>query len=452
MQVLHPCCAGLDVHKKSVTGCVIHTLDDGTDRRDIRTFGTATCDLLRLCDWLTQAGCTCVAMESTGVYWKPVYNILEGSFELLLANARHIKNVPGRKTDVKDAEWVAELLRHGLLRPSFVPARPQRELRELTRQRSKLVADRAHVVSRLHKVLEDANIKLASVATDVTGVSARDMLAALIDGKADPQSMAALARGRMRGKREALAQALTGYVRDHHRFLLIHQLEQIDFLEEQIQAYSQEIVRHMREMDAADQAAAASALEASGLLSMPDLLPVATDTMPPPTWAEAVTLVDTVLGLDQRAAECVLAEIGTDMSRFATHKHIASWGGQAPGNNVSAGKRRSGKTTPGNKPLGAILNQAAWATVRSPDSYFAAVYHRLAPRLGKKRAIVAVSHRILIAIYYVLKNRQPFQDKGARYFDERAREQVVTRLVTRLYKMGYAAHLEPVQTVTTAAA
>jgi len=438
MEVIYSRCAGLDVHKKTVVACVIWTKRNGRKKQETRTFGTTTGELLQLLTWLQGWGCTHVAMESTGVYWKPVYNILEDHVEVLLVNARHVKNVPGRKTDVSDAEWLAELLRHGLLRGSFVPPREQRKLRELTRQRSKLVEERAAVVNRLQKVLEDANIKLAAVVTDVMGVSGRAMLAEIVKGQADPRAMADLARGRMRSKREALTQALTGRVQDHHRFLLEQHLIHIDFLDEQIERFSREIAAQIKRMSAMPEyTVPAPASEAADVGEQPE----------PLTYARAIELLDTIPGIDRWLAEVMVAEMGIDMSRFPSHKHLASWAGVSPGNNESAGKRRSGKTLQGNKNLRKGLVQAAHGASRTKNSYLKAKYHRVAARRGKKRAFVAVGHSILVSAYYMLLRNEPYRELGGNYFDERKRELVVHHLVRRLNKLGYQVALDGQQTV-----
>ena len=325
-----------------------------------RTFGTMTADLLALSDWLHSKGITHVAIESTGEFWKPVYNLLEGQFEILVVNAQHFRNVPGRKTDVKDAAWLAELLCHGLLRASFVPPQAQRDLRDLTRQRSNLVQDRVTVVNRLHKVLEWANLKLMSVATDVTGVSARSMLEAILAGQADPQVLAELAKGRMRHKRAALEQALAGRARDHHRFLIANHLTQIDFLDEQIELFDREIAKRI-ELPAPPPPAAGPEGQP------PDPAHLANGE-PLLAWETAVALLDTIPGVGRRTAEQLIAEIGTDMSRFPSAAHLASWAKLSPGNNESAGKRRSGKTGTGNRWLRSCLVQAAQAAVRKKDT------------------------------------------------------------------------------------
>jgi transposase len=375
MEILHPCCAGLDVHKKTVVACVRRIGPDGQVHTQVRTFGTMTAELLQLADWLAAEGVRQVAMESTGVYWKPVYHLLEGRFELMLVNARHIKNVPGRKTDVKDAEWIAQLLQHGLLQPSFVPPPPIRELRDLTRQRAQLVHERATVVNRVHKVLEDANIKLASVVTDVLGTSGRALIAALMAGQTDPDPLAELARGSLRKKRPQLRRALEGRVTEHHRFLLRTLMRQEEQLEGLIAQYDARI----------DEVVVPFARAAARLRGVP--------------------------GIGARAAEVIVAEIGVGMEKFPTAGHLASWAGMCPGNDQSAGKRRSGRTTKGSQWLRSTLVQVAWAAIRTKETISQGVYRRWAKRLGTKKALVAVGHKILTVIYTLLKNQTDYQEK-----------------------------------------
>jgi transposase len=369
MDVLYPCCVGLDVHKKTVVACVRRISSGGQVDQEVRTFATMTADLLALGDWLAEQGVKRVAMESTGVYWKPVYYLLEDRFDVILVNAQHIKQVPGRKTDVKDCQWIAELLQYGLLRPSFVPPRAIRELRDLTRQRTQLVADRARAVSRVQKVLEDANIKLASVATDVLGVSGRAMIRSLIAGDNDPAQLAKLARGRLRSKIPALEQALHGRVNEHHRFLLAMLLDQIEFLERLIGRFDAQVAERVA------------------------------------PFSDAVGRLDTIPGLDQRAVEVILAEVGPDMTKFPTSGHLCSWAGMCPGNNESAGKRRTGRTTPGSRWLRSVLVQAAWAASHTKKTSFAAAYQQWARRRGKKRALVALGHKILVVVYELLTHQ-----------------------------------------------
>lgn len=407
MEPLYPCCAGLDVHKDSVVACARRVGNSGRASKAIRTFGTTTAELLALVDWLEGEGVAHAAMESTGVYWKPVFNILEGHTEVILVNAQHIKQVPGRKTDVKDCEWLAQLLQHGLLKASFVPPAPTRELRDLTRQRTQLVRQVASIANRVQKVLEDANIKLGSVASDVLGESGRDMLQAMIAGQTDPETLAKLARGRLRAKIPALRLALRGRVTDHHRFLLQLLLDQLQSLEELIGRLSVRI----------EQVLAAS--------------------------AQAVERLQTIPGVNQRVAETVLAEIGTQMEQFPTAGHLASWAGMCPGNNESAGKRRSGQTTKGDRWLRGMLVQAAWAASHTKDTYLAARYRNLARRKGRKRALVAVGHKILTIIYNVLKHGVPYHELGGDFLDRLEPERMMRQLVRRLEKLGHRVTLEP---------
>ena len=407
MDVIYARCCGLDVHKRVVVACLISPDADGAPTKEIRTFTTMTDDLLALSAWLTAAGCTHVAMESTGVYWKPVYNLLEGGFALLLVNARHVKAVPGRKTDAKDCEWLADLLRHGLLQASFVPDRPQRELRELTRYRTSLVRERTAVANRLQKTLEGANIKLAAVATDILGKSGRDILVALVDGQTDAADLAQLARGRLREKLPELERALVGRVEAHQRFMLAEQLAHIDFLDASIDRVSAEVAERVR----------------------PD--------------ADAIERLDAIPGIGRHVAEALVAEIGTDMERFPTAHHLASWAGMCPGNHESAGKRQSGKTRKGSPWLRALLVQAAHAAARTKGTYLAAQYRRLAARRGKSRAAVAVGHTILVIAFHLLQRGTTYHDLGPGYFDERDRQHVERRLVHRLRDLGYRVTLEP---------
>jgi transposase len=407
MDVIYERCCGLDVHKNSVVACLLLSHPQGEPERVIRTFGTMTEDLLALADWLAEKGCTHVAMESTGVYWKPIWNLLEDAFSLLLVNPRDSKAVPGRKTDVTDAEWIADLLRHGLLRSSYVPDRPQRELRELTRYRTSLVRERTAEANRLQKTLEGANIKLASVATDILGKSGRIILQALVAGAEDTATLAQLAQGRLREKIPQLERALAGRVDAHQRFMLTEHLAHIDFLETSIARVSAEIAERLR--------------------------PV----------TEAVERLDTIPGIGQYLAEALIAEIGTDMSRFPTAAHLASWAGMCPGNHESAGKRRSGRTRKGSPWLRALLVQAAHAGARKKDTYLGAQYRRLAARRGKSRAAVAVGHTILIIAYHLLRDGTGYHDLGPRYFDERDRRAVERRLVHRLEGLGYTVSLQP---------
>jgi len=359
---------------------------------------------------------------------------LEGHGEILLVNAQHVKKVPGRKSDVRDAEWLADLLRHGLLRGSFVPPRQQRALRDLTRQRSNLVRERAGVVNRVHKVLEDANIKLASVVSDVTGVSARAMLEEIVAGQTDPVVLSQLACGRLRNKRVELEQALVGLVHEHHRFLLVTHLLHIDFLDEQIEQFNQRVEAHIEQLSSPP---AVPPLEAG-----PRDSSKFKEKEGPLTYAQAVELLDTIPGINRRLAQAILAETGIDMDRFPSQHHLASWAGVAPGNHESAGKQRSGKTPPGNRTLCKTLVQAAQGASRTKNTYLMAQYHHLAARRGKKRAKVAVAHSIIVIIYHMLSRCQPYRELGGNYFDQRKRESVANRLVRRLEKLGYLVALD----------
>jgi transposase len=407
MDTLHPRCAGIDVHKNNVVVCVRCADRPGKVLEEVRTFSTMTRDLLALSDWLASHGVTHVAMESTGVYWKPVFNILGGRVEVILVNAEHIKQVPGRKTDVKDCQWIAQLLQHGLLKASFVPPEPIRELRELTRQRTQLIQERSAAANRIQKVLEDANVKLASVATDVLGVSGRDMLEALIDGETDPAELADLARKRLREKIPQLQLALEGRVTDHHRFLLRMHLDHVSHLEELIGRLSARIEEKMT------------------------------------PFAEAERHLETIPGVSQRVAETVVAEIGVDMKQFPSAGHLASWAGMCSGNNESAGKRRSGRTTKGDRWLKRILVQAAWAASHTKGTYLSAQYRRLSKRRGCKRALVAVGHTLLVIIYHVLKRGTSYAELGADFLDRLEPGRLTRQLVKRLESLGHKVTLEP---------
>jgi len=408
MDVLYERCCGIDVHKKMVVACLITPDATGTPTKETRTYGTMTADLLELHDWLVDAGCTHVAMESTGVFWKPLYNLMEGALEILVVNAAHMKTVPGRKTDVKDAEWIADLLRLGLLRASFIPDRPQRELRELTRYRTSLVQERSAEVNRLQKTLEGANIKLAGVATDIMGKSGRDMLAALVAGRTDAAALAQLARGKLREKLPQLEKALRGQFAAHQRFLVAQQLAHIDGLDDIIARVSAEIAERVRPFE------------------------------------REIERVDTVTGIGRRTAEVLVAEVGTNLTRFPTHRHLTSWAGLCPGNNESAGKRHGGKTRKGSPWLRAALIEAAKAAGRSKKTYLGAQYRRIAARRGAKRAAVAVAHSILVIVYHILTKHEPYRDLGVTYFDERDRQAVERRLVKRLQALGYEVALQPI--------
>lgn len=437
MRVLYERVAGLDVHKKSVVGCRMRV--DEAKRLDweTKTFGTMTADLLKLADWLGEWEVEQVALESTADYWKPVFNILEDEFEVVLVNAQHVKKVPGRKTDASDAEWLAELMLHGLLRASFIPPKPQRALRELTRYRTTLVRERARVVNRVEKLLESMNIKLSSVVSDVMGVSAKAMLREMAQGAADPQALAQLAKGRLRPKLKELEAALAGLVADHHRFILAKQLGHIDFLDEQIEEISQAISQHLEGMNTPssgdeDQAKSVD-LQTGELTDGPACL----------SWSTAVPLLDTMPGVDQRTAEVMLAEMGLDMSQFPTPDDLTSWAGLAPGNHLSAGKRYSGRTTKGNKALRSIMTQAAWAASRTKGTFLKARYYRLAARRGKKRAIVALARTMLESAWYMLSRAEPYRDLGPDFYDQRKKDRKVAYLTKQLTKLGFDVSLNP---------
>jgi transposase len=435
LRIIHERVAGLDVHKKTVVATRMRITDEGRLEWETQTFGTTTPDLLTLHDWLAEWSCTHVAMESTGDYWKPVFNLLEDDFEVLLVNAQHVKHVPGRKTDVCDAEWLAELLLHGLLTASFIPPKPQRALRDLTRYRTKLIQERTRVVNRVQKLLEGANIKLSSVATDIMGVSARAMLEEIAAGQTDPRLMAELAKGRMRNKIPELEKALTGLVNPHHRFLLAKQLAHIDFLGEQITDIGAEIARWFETQSQRP--------GGKGGVGTNDEPGTPVDEEAPLTWEEAVALLDTIPGVDRKTAEDMLAEMGLDMSQYPTDKHLASWAGLSPGNRQSGGKRYSGRTRKGNRTLSSVMVQAAWSATRVKDTFLKSKYHRLAARRGKKRAIVAVAHSMLTSAWHMLTYRQPYQELGGDYFDQRRKDAKVGYLTRQLEKLtGGAVRIE----------
>lgn len=406
MQVQYERCCGLDVHKDTVVACLIVPGADGQPVKETRTFSTMTGELTALAQWLTEKGCTHVAMESTGVYWKPIHNLLEGTFEILVVNPTAIKKLKN-KTDVADAEWIADLLRHGLLRGSFIPSAQQRILRDLTRYRTTLIDDRTREVNRLQKVLEDANLKLASVATDIMGVSGRAILTELIQGRTDPATLAELAKGRLREKRDLLEKALVGTLKPHHRFMLIQHLGHIDYLDEMIAKLDAEVEAQIRPFQA------------------------------------AVDRWDQLPGINQRGGQVIVAEAGADLKQFATAGHCASWSGMCPGNNESGGKRRSGRTNKGSVWLRRALVEAAHGAARTKKSYFSALYHRLAGRRGKKRALVAVGHSLLVTGYHMITKQKDYQDLGNTYFDERNKEAIKRRMVKRLEQLGYNVELKP---------
>lgn len=400
-------CAGLDVHRDTVTACVRVPGAGGERSREIRSFGTTTTELLVLRDWLAAHQVTVVGMESTGVYWKPVFYLLEEEFTCWLINAHHVKNVPGRKTDVKDAEWLCQLVEHGLVRPSFVPPRPIRDLRDLTRYRKVLLHERTRAIQRLEKVLQDAGLKLSSVASQILGVSGRAMLDALLAGSTDPEALANLAKGRLRAKIPALKEALRGRFRKHHALLVGEMLSHVDYLEEAIGRLSVEIERM--------------------------ILP----------FSREVDLLDTIPGVDRRTAEVMVAEIGVDMGRFPSAGHLASWAGMCPGNNESAGKHRSGKTRKGSKWLRTALVEAGNAAARTKDTYLCALYQRIRSRHGHKKAAVALGHSILVASFHMLASGAPYADLGGDYFQKRTTDTFIRRLVRQLERLGHKVTLEP---------
>ena len=408
VELLVPRCAGLDVAKDEVVACVRVPDGQGGRRQEVRTYPTFTSGLEALADWLTAEGVTQVVMEATGQYWKPVWYVLEErGLELLLVNARHVKILPGRKTDVADAAWLAELLEHGLLRGSFVPPPAIRQLRDLTRYRKRLIQAHSAECQRIQKTLEDAGIKLDSVAADVLGVSGRAMLAALVGGERDPEVLAELARGRLRTKLPQLRQALRGRFSDHHALLVRLSLAHLEHLEGAIAALDAEVDRVIA------------------------------------PFARARDRLDTITGVGKRAAETIIAEIGTDMAVFPTAGHLASWAGRCPGNNRTGGKRRSGKPTKGNRWLGEMLTECAWAAARSRDTYLSAQYWRLARRIGKKKAAMAVGHSILVIAWHLLANDCDYQDLGGDYFVRRDADRARQRAVAQLQALGYRVTLEP---------
>ena len=406
METLIPRCAGLDVHKESVEATARCLEWKGGLHQQTRRWGTMTRDILAMADWMAAQGVTHVAMESTGVYWKPIYNILEGRFTVLLVNAHHLKQVPGRKSDVRDSQWIAQLLQHGLLKGSFIPPRPQRELRDLTRHRTQLVEEKARTVNRLHKVLEDANIKLASVASDVLGISGRAMLRALIEGEQDPVKLADFSRRRLRGKIPELEKALEGQVTKHHRFMLQLLWKQLAQQEDLIGELDERIEEQTR------------------------------------PFADEVERLDQVPGVDRRVVEVVLAEVGVDMSPFSTHQHLAKWAGMCPGNEESAGKRKRRRLPPGNRWLKRSLVQAAWAASHTRNSYLASQYRRLVGRRGKKRALVAVGHSMLVIFYHMLRDQTRYADLGGDFFDHLEPHRLRRYYVKRLERLGYKVALE----------
>jgi transposase len=404
MEAIYQSVCGLDVHQKVIVACRRRLIGEGLAESEVEKFGTSTRELKRLAGWLLEWGVKQVAMESTGVLWQPVWNVMCDEFDLLLVNAQHLKKVPGKKTDVTDAEWIAQCLQCGLLRGSFVPSAQIREWRDLTRQRTKLLDHRSSIVNRIHKTLEGCNIKLSTVATDIMGVSGRAMLRAMSEGEGNAEKLADLARGRLKAKYEELVESLEGRVSEHHQWLLKHMLKQVEFLDEEIAAYDCRIEELMRPFEA------------------------------------ALERLDTIDGVGRRTAEVMLAEMGPEMGQFRDDQAVSKWAGMCPGNNESAGKRKSGRAAKGNKWLRRALVESAYAASRKKDSYLAAQFARLA-RGGKKRAAVAVGHTILVAAYHILKEEVDYKDLGGDYFQKRNEEKTTRRLIKQLEQFGYQVEL-----------
>jgi transposase len=406
MDILYKVCCGLDVHAKTVVACL-----NQQGKKEVRTFSTMTGDLLQLSDWLMAHHCEIVAMESTGVYWKPVFNILESSLEVMLVNTRHIKMVPGRKTDVSDAEWISDCLRVGLLKPSFIPPLEIRELRELTRYRSTLVAEKARLANRIQKLAESGNIKLSQVASDALGDSGKAMLRALSQGESDVVKMSEFAQRALRNKKPQLQAALNGRLTRNQRWVLSDLLDRYEGLEAAIKRVEDQIAEEVKDNH-------------------------------DPFVGEAVSLLETIPGISKRTAQVIVAEIGVQMEQFPNAQHLSSWAGVSPGNNESAGKRKSGKTTKGSKYLREALVQAAWAASHTKNGYLSAQYHRLARRMSKKKALVAVAHTILVIVYQVLKKGEKYKELGGDYLDKRNQEQKSKRLIRQLEALGLTVKVE----------
>lgn len=409
MKVVHPCCCGLDVHKEFVVACLLTCQEDGHAQKELRRFATFTPDLLHLLDWLHDKGCTHIAMESTGVYWKPVFALIEGELDVLVINAQHMKAIPGRKTDVKDAEWIADLLQHGLLNASFIPAENQRDLRDLTRYRTSLIQERARLANRLYKLLEEANLKLSSVISDVLGVTGRLILHALAQGETNPEKLADLAVGRLSQKRATIAYALAGRFREHHRFLLQELLGAIEYHDRAIARLDVQIAEHVHPFEA------------------------------------TIQRLDEITGVGRGCIETLFAEVGWDVAPFPDAAHLASWTGLCPGNHESGGKRLSGRINQGNRYIKTALVQAAHGTAHTKNTYLGAQYRRLKQRLGGKRAAIAVAHSIILIYYQMLVSGEPYHEKGADYFLVRDQQYVEHRLVKQLERLGHQVILLPNQ-------
>lgn len=447
MEILYTNCAGLDVHKKTVKVCLLTQASNGQLHKEFRTYFTTTEELLKLGDWLKEQGCTHIAFEATGVYWKPVFNLLEGSFERLVVNAQHMKAFPGRKTDVKDAEWIADLLQHGLLKASFIPSAPQRELRDLTRYRVRLTEEKAREVNRVQKTLEDTNLKLGDVVSDIMGKASRMILQAIADGETDPGRLASLAVGRVRAPQEQLEAALRGKITDHHRFLLSEHLTQIRHLEQAIERVTTEITRRLTPPSPPEEVTWTRSEEDTAQEPSPDsTLPQEPDpaSQAALSWTDAVALLMSIPGIGERAAIGILAEIGINMQQFPSAAHLASWAGVCPGNHESAGKRLSGKTRKGNPWLRCLLVQAAHSASHQKHCYLAEQYRRIAKRRGSKRAAIAVAHSILVIIYHLLSQQTTYQEKGETFFEEQERQGAEKRLVRQLTRLGYHVELQPI--------
>ncbi len=395
---------GMDIHKQFVVACI---MGKGI-KKEIRTFGTFTEDLLELKEWLKSKGITHVAMESTGVYWKPIYNILEEDFKILLVNAKHIKNVPGRKTDVLDSEWICKLLRTGLLKGSFIPPKKIRELRDLTRYEEKLIRNISSEKNRIQKILEDANIKLSSVLSDMHGVTGSKILEELLKGELSAKELSELAKGKLSSKKELLRKALEGKLTSHHKLMIEGSLSHIKAMEEIIEKLEEQINKLLEEYE------------------------------------EEYELLQSIPGVKGKTAAGIIAEIGVDMGQFPSSRHLCSWAGISPGNNESGGKKKRGKITKGSKWLKSKLVQAAWAASRTKDTYLSSKYKSLVVRIGKKRALVAIAHKILQVAYYIIKNKESYKELGGNYLELLREHRIVKRLTKRLNKLGYEVNLEKV--------
>lgn len=405
MEVVYPRCSGFDVHKRFVVVC-LSVIEQGQRHKELRQFSTMTNEILMLKEWLKASGCTYIAMESTGVYWKPIYHLLQDSFEIVLVNAQHMKNVPGRKTDVKDAEWIADLLQHGLLKASFIPSSEQQAVRDLTRTRMRLLQERTRLINRIQKVLEDANLKLASVVSDVMGVTGQAILRALVAGQEDPEHLAHLARGSLVRKEDQLQAALQGKLTAHHRMQLEELLQLIATLDHSIARFDREIAERLRRLD------------------------------------PLIERIDAVTGLSRRTIEVLLGELGWDMNHFPDAAHAASWVGICPGKHESAGKQKSGRAQQGNRWAKSVLIQAAHAAGHT-QTYLGEQYRRISARRGSKKAAMAVGHSILVIFYHMVKSGESYHEKGVDYFLKADKEQIQRRLVRQLERLGNTVILQP---------